>query len=134
MATTKQMQERAKAARKAAKQAAKQQDKVKALCQVFTPFGLVKEMLDRLNSTWNLPIEQLKWKTILEPSCGNGQFVLGVIRKLMDRYQTVSNPHLEFIVCDGTAGKTTRNFPALAHILQNQLYAVELDETQRGLR
>ena len=127
MASTKQMQERAKAAKKALKQ----QDKVKSLGQVFTPFGLVKDMLDRLDSTWNLPIAQLKWKTILEPSCGNGQFVLGVIRKLMDRYQTIDKPHLEFICCDGTSGKTTRNFPALAHILQNQLYAVELDETQR---
>lgn len=134
MASTKQMQERAKAA----KLAAKQQDKVKALGQVFTPFGLVKEMLDKLDSTWNLPIDQLMWKRILEPSCGNGQFILGIIRKLMDRYQTVPNPSKKFFCCSGpkagtknTPIDTTKNFPALAHILQNQLFAVELDEVQR---
>jgi hypothetical protein len=96
--------------------------RVKELGQVFTPFPLVKQMLDALDSTFKLPVNELKWKTILEPSCGNGQFVLGVIRKLMDAYE----PHWN----EFSNTKDGWEIMALRHILEVQLFAVELDQLQ----
>ena len=100
-----------------------QGSRVKELGQVFTPSTLVKEMLDTLDdAVFNLPVEQLKWKTFLEPSCGNGQFVLGVIRKLMDAYA----PHWNKF----SKNKNGWELVALTHILEVQLFAVELDPVQ----
>lgn len=97
-------------------------NRVKELGQVFTPFALVKEMLDALEPTFKLPVQELKWKTFLEPSCGNGQFVLGIIRKLMDAYA----PHWH----EFSRTKDGWELMALTHILEVQLFAVELDPVQ----
>lgn len=55
------------------------QARIKATGEVFTPFELVNEMLDKV------PVEMFTdpTKTVLEPSCGDGQFLGEVlIRKI----------------------------------------------------
>lgn len=86
--------------------------RAKALGQIYTPTALVNEMLDKL-PTWSENIETLKWKTILEPACGNGQFVVEIIARLMKIYE------------EKKAFKD--NSQAFIHIMQNQLFAVEFD-------
>ena len=52
----------------------------KDLGEVFTPIPLVNEVLDRLpDSLWNDPE-----KTWMDPSCGNGNFLVEVKRRLME--------------------------------------------------
>lgn len=51
-------------------------DRKKTLGEVFTPPALVNEMLNKIPSShW------VKGKTFLEPSCGNGNFVLEILRR-----------------------------------------------------
>lgn len=44
-------------------------EKTKEKCQIFTPDDIVKNMLNHLGYS-----DHLYGKTILESSCGNGQF------------------------------------------------------------
>ena len=68
----------------------KSKDRVKAKGEVFTPRNIVKDMLDLdgiKNASFNLD------KTFLEPSCGNGNFVVQILaRKLV----AVSGETVEF--------------------------------------
>lgn len=58
-------------------------ERVKALGEVFTPAALVSEMLDKLPADCWLPD-----KTFLEPSCGNGNFLVQILqRKLNNNHQ-----------------------------------------------
>lgn len=51
-------------------------EKTKEKCQIFTPDDIVKDMLDHLGYSDNL-----YGKTILECSCGNGQFLKEIVRR-----------------------------------------------------
>ncbi len=54
-------------------------DRIKELGEVFTPQKLVDETLDQISlKTWLDPM-----KTWLEPSCGNGNFMVTVLHRLM---------------------------------------------------
>jgi type I restriction-modification system DNA methylase subunit len=50
--------------------------RVKELGEVFTPAALVSEMLDKLPADCWLPD-----KTFLEPSCGNGNFLVQILQR-----------------------------------------------------
>ena len=53
----------------------KTQERIKLLGEVFTPTELVLEMLDKLpDDVWTDPT-----KTFLDPTCGNGQFLIAVL-------------------------------------------------------
>ena len=57
----------------------KSKERVKSLGEVFTPGKLVNEMLDEL------PVEM--WedsKTFLDPTCGNGQFLVAVLKRKIE--------------------------------------------------
>lgn len=76
----------------------KQRERVKQTGEVFTPRSLIREMLDRLpNSVWFDPN-----KTWLEPSAGDGNFLVEVKARLLQ------------------AGHDEK------HILDNMLFSVEL--------
>ena len=61
----------------------KSKARVKELGEVFTPAALVTEMLDKLPADCWLPD-----KTFLEPSCGNGNFLVQILqRKLNNNHQ-----------------------------------------------
>ena len=49
-------------------------EKTKEKCQIFTPDDIVKDMLDHLGYS-----DHLYGKTILESSCGNGQFLKEIV-------------------------------------------------------
>ena len=54
----------------------KSKDRVRDVGEVFTPDFLVEQMLDQFPAdAWE------KNKNWLEPTCGNGQFILGVLRR-----------------------------------------------------
>jgi SAM-dependent methyltransferase len=57
----------------------KSKDRVKELGEVFTPAALVSEMLDKLPADCWLPD-----KTFLEPSCGNGNFLVAILERKLD--------------------------------------------------
>lgn len=61
------------------------EDKVKDFGEVFTPDSIVNDMLDLVdNKTPNEEIDSYINKTYLEPSCGDGQFLIRILyRKLM---------------------------------------------------
>jgi hypothetical protein len=88
----------------------KPKDKEKQLYgEVFTPLGLVEEMLDKLPiEVWSNP--DLKW---LEPSAGIGNFVLIVYIRLMDG--------LKDVIIDEEERRK--------HILENMIYMVELNKS-----
>ena len=62
----------------------REQTRVKATGEVFTPTPLVQEMLDQL------PIEHFldSKKTVLDPSCGDGQFLGEVLIRKMENGST----------------------------------------------
>ena len=49
-------------------------EKTKEKCQIFTPDDIVKSMLNHLGYS-----DHLYGKTILESSCGNGQFLKEIV-------------------------------------------------------
>lgn len=53
--------------------------KTKEKCQIFTPDNIVKDMLDYLGYSDNL-----YGKTILESSCGNGQFLKEIVKRYIE--------------------------------------------------
>lgn len=53
--------------------------RTKEKCQIFTPDDIVKDMLDHLGYS-----EDLYGKTILENSCGNGQFLKEIVRRYIE--------------------------------------------------
>jgi hypothetical protein len=92
-------------------------EKERDLGQVFTPRWLVDQMLDRI-PLWDLPVEELRTKTWLEPSCGDGNFIVAIIERLMAKYQVAlpdisSADHFQWIMC-------------------NQIFGVELDPEQHA--
>src|ERR1700728_215325 len=53
--------------------------------EVFTPGFLVEKMLDLVpNEVWNDSS-----KTFLEPSCGNGNFIVAIIRRKLKHGSTI---------------------------------------------
>ena len=59
----------------------REENRVKATGEVFTPSPLVNEILDKLDPS----IFKDPSKTVLEPSCGDGQFLASVLyRKLQN--------------------------------------------------
>ena len=76
--------------------------------EVFTPSALIKKMLDKFPATsWSNP--DSKW---LDPCCGTGNFLIHVYQRLMSGLKT------EFPNEDKRS----------AHIIENMLYMVELNE------
>ena len=70
----------------------KSKDRVKEHGEVFTPDTLVNDMLDLVEEGINT--EEL-WKfidtTYLEPSCGNGNFLLRILDRKLEAVQKLSN-------------------------------------------
>lgn len=56
--------------------------RTKEKCQIFTPDDIVKDMLDYLGYSDNL-----YGKTILESSCGNGQFLKEIVKRYIEDSQ-----------------------------------------------
>ena len=82
------------------------EDRIKETGEVFTPAVLVQDMLNRLpNEAWTDPT-----KTWLEPSCGDGNFLIAILNRLMESLQSWE-PDDE---------KRHR------HIIENMLFGVDL--------
>ena len=63
---------------------ARENERIKNTGEIFTPTELVNQMLDNLEST-NCSFFVDKEKTVIDPCCGNGQFLSEVlIRKLQN--------------------------------------------------
>jgi hypothetical protein len=96
--------------------------------EVFTPLGLINEMLDTLpNDVWNN--ETLKW---LDPANGIGNFPITIFVRLYNGFTTKDggyNPGLKNVI--------TNDDDRCNHIINNMLYMVELNknniETSKGL-
>ncbi len=58
--------------------------RIKHNAEVFTPTKLVQEMLDKLEET-NSELFSNPEKTMLDPSCGDGQFLTEVVIRKMER-------------------------------------------------
>lgn len=56
-------------------------EKTKEKCQIFTPDDIVKSMLNHLGYS-----DHLYGKTILESSCGNGQFLKEIVIRLITNF------------------------------------------------
>jgi hypothetical protein len=83
-------------------------EKMDKNAEVFTPINLVNEMLDKLpEEVWSNP--ELKW---LDPATGIGVFPLIVYYRLMEG--------LKEVILDEEERRR--------HILENQLYMVELND------
>jgi site-specific DNA-methyltransferase (adenine-specific) len=82
-------------------------DKLNNNGEVFTPWELIEEMLDKLpEDFWEDPS-----KTMVDPAAGLGNFHAVVIERLMD----------------GLANKIPDEEERYKHIVENQLYFVELN-------
>lgn len=95
----------------------KSEDRVRDLAEVFTPSAIVQDMLDMLPSEMWLVHPSV---TFLEPSCGDGNFLVAVFRRKLDSishaYATGALP----------AGSDTR--AALFHALEAlaSIYGVDI--------
>ena len=64
----------------------KSKDRVKDFGEVFTPDNIVNDMLDLLDEQWkDLSSEEYITKTILEPACGDGQFLIRILYRKLER-------------------------------------------------
>ncbi len=64
----------------------KSKDRVKDFGEVFTPDNIVNDMLDLLDKQWkDLSSEEYITKTILEPACGDGQFLIRILYRKLER-------------------------------------------------
>ena len=64
----------------------KSKKRVKELGEVFTPSSLIEEILSKVPSCyWD------KNKNILEPSCGNGNFLIAILSKKVEHGNTIIN-------------------------------------------
>ena len=61
----------------------KTKERVKKFGEVFTPIWVVNEMLDELEKNGDAFSDI--GKTFLEPSCGNGNFVVEIYRRKLNR-------------------------------------------------
>lgn len=58
----------------------RREDRAKQTAEVFTPPQLIRKMLNKLPATvWK------KGKTFLDPACGNGNFLVGVLWRKIER-------------------------------------------------
>lgn len=74
--------------------------------EIFTPSEIIEGMLDLINPMdWENPDT-----TILEPSCGNGNFVVAIISRFMD----------------GLKNKIPDEEKRFKHIIENQVYAIDI--------
>jgi hypothetical protein len=60
----------------------KREDRKKQTAEVFTPQSLVNEMMDKLSFYAKNPFKK-KSKTFLDPACGNGNFLINVLKRKM---------------------------------------------------
>lgn len=81
--------------------------KSKQLGQVYTPEWVVKEILDGLDYQGQTILK----KTILEPACGQGVFLVEVVRRYIQAALSAHYPH-EAIIAD----------------LETYIYGIEVDE------
>jgi len=64
----------------------KSKDRVKDFGEVFTPDNIVNDMLDLLDEQWkDLSSEEYITKTILETACGDGQFLIRILYRKLER-------------------------------------------------
>lgn len=64
----------------------KSKDRVKDFGEVFTPDSIVNDMLDLLDEQWkDLSSKEYITKTILEPACGDGQFLIRILYRKLER-------------------------------------------------
>lgn len=82
------------------------QDRIDNTGEVFTPKWMVDKMLDDLpKEIWSDPD-----KIFLEPSCGDGNFLIEILHRLMNG--------LKDIIPD--------EYERKKHIVENQIYAIDL--------
>lgn len=64
----------------------KSKDRVKDFGEVFTPDNIVNDMLDLLDEQWKgISSEEYITKTFLEPACGDGQFLIRILYRKLER-------------------------------------------------
>ena len=81
-------------------------ERIKQTGEIFTPPELVEQMLDQLPAeAWTDPT-----KTFLEPACGDGNFLIAMLNRLMVG------------LADAIPDETERH----KHIIENQLFGVDL--------
>ena len=82
------------------------QDRIDSTAEVFTPEEIVNQMLDMVKKEdWSNPEI-----TMLEPSCGDGNFVVKMIERFMSGLEDViSDPEQRF-----------------KHIVENQVFAIDI--------
>lgn len=99
----------------------KSKERVKATGEVFTPDWLVEEMLDKLpSSVFTEPT-----KTFIDPACGNGNFLVQVVKRKIENgstpLQALSTTYGVDIMEDNIAECRQRLFK-VAFELNNQQY------------
>lgn len=69
----------------------KSQQRIKKTGEIFTPTPLVKEILNKLpQEVWTDPS-----KTFLDPACGNGQFLIQVLKKKLVSFTNLNDMEVE---------------------------------------
>lgn len=106
----------------------KSKERVKKHGEVFTPTELVEKMLDRLPpEVWTDP-----YKTFCDPSCGNGNFLVAVLKRKLKmkhtRRQALESVYGVDIMADNVeecrerlleAARATQNLEARAIVERN---------------
>lgn len=65
------------------------QGRVKRFGEVFTPDKIVNDMLDLVDSNIDTSIDKYISTTFLEPSCGDGQFLIRILSRKLEMVKTM---------------------------------------------
>lgn len=88
----------------------KSQDRIKNTGEVFTPPFLVEEILDKLpEENWN------RYKTFVDPACGDGAFLKGVKKRLL--LKKIPESHIVFNQIYGVELMADNAMDAIFHVL-----------------
>jgi len=71
------------------------QDRVKNFGEVFTPDSIVNNMIDLVDEQLNKEADDIQYisKTFLEPACGDGQFLIRILYKKLERVSKLPLEH-----------------------------------------
>ena len=86
-------------------------ERVKQYGEVFTPDSIVCDMIDLVEKRWgDISDEEYILKTYLEPACGDGQFLIRLLSRKLERVAKLPVEERELALNKGRIAKAKDDY------------------------